>query len=59
LANLAVNQVSGNKDLIDYVVKMAAGFQLLLGIYTSIAIVMHVLSTFRRSSPKIIFGGNR
>ena len=52
LAYLAVNKVSGNKDLIVYVVKMAAEFQLLLGIYTSIAIVMHVLSMFRRYKSK-------
>lgn len=52
LAYLAVNKVTGNNDLIVYVVRMAAWFQILIGLYTSVAIVMHVLSTFRRYKDK-------
>lgn len=52
LAYLAVNIIAGNKALVKSVVQMAAGIQLLLGIYTSLAISMHALSAIRRYENK-------
>ena len=44
LVYLAVNKVAGNKELVAYVIKIAAWIQVLLGVYTSIAIIMNVIS---------------
>ena len=52
LAYLAVNKIAGNKELVVYMVKVAAGFQLLPGVYTSVAITMHMLSAIRRYPDK-------
>ena len=43
LAYLAVHKVSENKTLIVSMIKLGAGLEILLGAYTSLAIVMHPL----------------
>ena len=48
LAYLAVNKVSGNLHSVRLMIELAAGLQLLIGAYTSLAIIFHVQSQIRR-----------
>lgn len=48
LAYLAVHKVSENKNLIVSMIKLAAGLEILVGVYTSLAVVMHLFSQVRR-----------
>ena len=57
LAYLSVNKITGNEQLVSYVVKLGAMFELLAGVVASTAIFFHVKSRIKRYKvpPKSIF----
>jgi hypothetical protein len=57
LAYLSVNKITGNAELVSYVVKLGAIFELLAGLVSSTAIYFHVKSKLKRYEhpPKQIF----
>lgn len=48
LAYLAVNKISGNAEIVSYMVRLGAIFELLVGIVASLAISFHVKSRIKR-----------
>ncbi len=54
---MSVNKITGNAQLVSYVVKLGAMFELLAGVVASTAIFFHVKSRIKRYQvpPKSIF----
>ncbi len=45
---MAVNKISGNAEIVSYMVRLGAIFELLVGIVASLAISLHVKSRIKR-----------